>query len=225
VSTETSPLSGPNTLTILDGAVAAIRTSPAVLGLFLLSGILRFFLPHDIDSVLRLVFVIIGVVIVSRALGIEIPVNLSFILQMFIALLTTLVPYLLFVVGILSLLLPGMYGWIGFFTLMSLGIYIYVRLFLSTPAVMIDGYGPAESLAVSWRLMSGSIIATTFALILVLFGAAVALGSVLWFIDSGFILNVGGILIIDTLLAATQAFLYLTLNDTPRPNQPLQLGN
>lgn len=222
MSIESSPLSGPNTLTILDGAIDAIRSSPVILGLFLFSGILRFFLPHSIDSVLRIVFVIVGVVIASRAFGIDIPVELSFIFHMFVALLAALIPYLLFVIGILALLLPGMYGWIGFFTLIPLAIYFYVRLFLSTPAVIIDGYGPAESLAVSWRLMSGSMLATTFSLILVLIGATVTLGSVLWFIDSDLILNVGGILLIDTVLAATQTFLYLMLDDTPRPNQSLQ---
>jgi hypothetical protein len=220
MSTDTSPLAGPNTLAILNGAVDAIRASPAILGLFLLSGILRAILVQGIDSVLRLVFIIIGVVFAYRALGGRIRTDTSGVLRLFIALLATLASYLLIVVGILSIIIPGVFGWITFLTLVPLGIYVYLRLFLSTPAVMIDGYGPAEALAVSWRLMKGSVLATTFALLLVVIGGMVTLGPILWVTRSGLLLNIGGILIMDTLLAGTQAFLYVQLAETPEPTVP-----
>jgi hypothetical protein len=215
MSMESSPLEGPNVLAVLRGAVEAIRTSPVILGLFLVSGLLRFVLPPFIDSAVRLLLTIIGVVIAYRALGGQTRTDSPFLLRLFIAFLATLASYLLLFSGVLALALPGVLGWIAFLVLVFTGIYVYIRLFLSTPAAMIDGHGPAEALSVSWRLMNGPVLATAFALVLVFIGGILVLIPPLLLVRSSLIVNVGGTLIVDTLLAGMQAFLYLKLAETP----------
>ncbi|WP_248908774.1 hypothetical protein [Halocatena marina] len=216
MSERSSPLEGPNMLTILRGAVDAVWAFPAILGLFLLSGILRVVLPTFVANVVRPLFIVIGVVIAYRALDGQRQIHTAstFVLRLFMALLAVFASYLLFVVGVLALILPGIYGWAGFFVFLPPSAYVYTRLFLSTPAAMIDGHGPAEALAGSWRLMRGSVLATGFALLIVLLGGIAALFPVFWFVQSDPLLNIGVVLIIDTLLAGMQAFLYITLTET-----------
>lgn len=215
MSTDSSPLAGPNVLAILGGAVGAIRASPIILGLFLGSGILVFVFPSLIGSTLRLVLIPVGAVIAYQALDGRMRTDSPFVFRLFIAFLATLASYLMIGLGVVTLALPGVLGWVGFLVLVFAGLYIYTRLFLSTPAAMVDGYGPAEALSVSWRLMSGSVLATAFALALVFLSVIVVLGPVLWFIRSNFILSLGGVLILDSFLAGMQAFLYTELSETP----------
>lgn len=215
MSTESSPLGGPPVLAILRGAFDAIRASPVILGVFLVSGLLWFVLPFFIYFVVRFLLIIIGVVIVYQALGGRMRTDSPFLLRLVIALLATLASYLLLFMGLLALVIPGVLGYVGLLVLVPLGLYVYLRLFLSTPAAMVDGYGPAEALSMSWRLMSGSVLATAFALVLVFVGIIVVLGPVLWFLQLGLIWNIGGILILDTFLAGMQAFVYLQLAETP----------
>lgn len=79
---------------------------------------------------------------------------------------------------------------------------------------MIDGYGPAEALTTSWRLMNGSVLATAFAVTLVFVCGLVVLVSLFGIVQSSFVAEIGGVLIMDSFLAGMQAFLYLQLTES-----------
>jgi hypothetical protein len=57
-----------NTMIVFDGAFTAIWSSPLILGLFLLSGVLRIFLPFLVGLITRLSLMSIGIVIAYQAL-------------------------------------------------------------------------------------------------------------------------------------------------------------
>ena len=220
MSAESSPLAGPNVLTVLRGAVDAVRSSPILLGLFFVSGVLRYLLPPFIDSAVRLLVIIIGVAVAYQALDGRTRTDAPFVLRLFMAFLATLASYLLLLVGIAALVVPGVFRWVGLLVIVPGGIYVYTRLALSTPAAMVDGYGPAEALSVSWQLMRGSILATAFAIVLVFVGGVLVLVPPLLLVRSSFVVNVGGTLIADTFLAGMQAFLYQNLVETSEPPAP-----
>jgi hypothetical protein len=197
MSTESSPLAGPSMLAVLRGAVDAIRRSPAIVGLFLASGLLGIVLPAFIGTAARLLVILVGVVVAYRALGGRTRTDSPFLLRLFMAFLATVASYLSVLVGGMALAVPGTIGWVGFFVFALPGLYLYFRLFLSTPAVMIDGYGPAEALTVSWRLMNGSVLATTFSVALVFVCGLVVLVPLLVVTQSSFIADIGGVLVMD----------------------------
>ena len=213
MSTESSPLAGPSMLAVLRGAVDAIRQSPAIIGLFIVSGLFGIVLPPFTGVAARLLLILVGVVIAYRALGGRTRTDSPFLLRLFMAFLATVASYLSVLVGGMALAVPGTIGWVGFFVFALPGLYLYFRLFLSTPAVMIDGYGPAEALTTSWRLMNGSVLATAFAVVLVFVCGLVVLVPLLVVVQSSFIVDIGGVLIMDTFLAGMQAFLYLQLTE------------
>lgn len=218
MATGTSPGTDLDTMTVLDGGLTAIKSSPLILGLFLFSGVLRFILPPLFDIIPRIALMCLGVVVAYRALDGEIRADSSFIVRLIIAMVVTIVSYLLFVVAIFAFLGLALseLTWLalGSLVLFPLGLYVYIRLFLSTPAVMISGDGPIGALSKSWRLTDGSVLPTAGAIILVFIIAAIIRFPLSSQIQSPIISNIGGTLIVDTLLVALQAFLYLKLADT-----------
>jgi hypothetical protein len=224
MSIDTASRNDLDTMTVLDGALTAIKSSPLILGLFLISGILRFVLPPLFDIIPRIALMCLGVVVAYRALDGEIPADSSFIVRLIIAIVVTIVSYLLFVVALFAFLGLALseLTWLalGSLVLFPLGLYIYIRLFLSTPAVMIGDDGPIEALSASWRLTDGSILPTAGAIILVFIIGTIIRFSLSSQIQSLLIQNIGVTLILDTLLVALQAFLYSKLADTHGFPQP-----
>jgi membrane-anchored glycerophosphoryl diester phosphodiesterase (GDPDase) len=214
-----------NILTVLDGALTTIRSSPLILVLFLLSGVLQFVLSPIIDRIARVLLMSIGIVVAYQALGGEIRADSSFVARLLVALIVTVMSYLPLIVGIVIFTILFLFGGtvLGLvFLVFSLpvGLYVYIRLFLSTPAVMIDGSGPAEALSGSWEQTNGSVLTIAVSIIIVVIIALVILFPVLWNIRSPLILDTGGTLIVDTLIVSIQAFLYSNLSNTNRVPQP-----
>jgi hypothetical protein len=151
-TTSSHPETSPGMIDILSGTLAVLRAAPYLFGLFLVSGILRYVLPPIIDSTVRIVILCIGVFFAYRGFGGQIRSDSSFVLRLFMAVIATFISYLILIIAVFSFLLPGDYRVVRFFVLLFPGLYVYARLFLSAPAVMVDGYGPFEALSESWRL-------------------------------------------------------------------------
>lgn len=223
---ETSSHNDLTTMTLLDGALTAIRSSPLILGLFLCSGVLQVVLPSIVDSMARVVLLSIGVVVAYQALGGQLRADSSFIARLLVSLLVMIVISLLPIVGITTFFFFGLSGYTGIaFVILALslvlGLYIYIRLLLSIPAVMIDGDGPRKALSKSWQQTDGSALTITGAIVLVCLIALVVLFPVFSQSRSPLVIPIGGTLIVDTLLVAIQAVLYTHLADTnglPNPN-------
>lgn len=202
MSTGAAPENGFDTIGILRGALAAIRASPSILVVFLLAGVLGNVAPNFLDGTITTLTLAIGVVIAYRALGGRISADSPFLLRLVTAWLATLIALVPVVLGLFALIVPG--------------IYVYVRLFLATPAVMIDGHGPFGALSESWRLMGDSVLAGAGALTVVVLVPFIAL--VLLLVAASPLVTalatVVGTIIVSTLSAGVQAFLYLTLAET-----------
>lgn len=137
------------------------------------------------------------VVIAYQALDGQIHAESSFLLRFLMAWLANPIAFVPILLGMILLVLPG--------------IYVLIRLFLATPAVMIDGYDPFEALSESWQLMDRSILSTAVALVIVgILGFAV-LFPLIFLTRSSFVTNIVASLIVGTLSAGIQAFLYLEL--------------
>lgn len=114
MSTESSPLAGPSMLAVLRGAVDAIRQSPAIVGLFIVSGLFGIVLPPFTGVAARLLLILVGVVVAYRALGGRTRTDSPFLLRLFMAFLATVASYLSVFVGGMALAVPGTIGWVGF---------------------------------------------------------------------------------------------------------------
>lgn len=223
---ETSPNDDLDTMTVLDGALTAIRSSPLILGLFLLSGILQVVLPSIVDSTARIVLLSIGVVVAYQALGGQLRADSSFIARLLVSLLVMIVISLLPLVGITTFFFFGFSGYTGIALVVLtlsfvLGLYVYIRLLLSIPSVMIDGDGPRKALSKSWQLTDGSVLPITGAIGLVCLIGLIILYPVFSQSRSPLVLPIGSTLIVDTLLVAIQAVLYshfANTNGVPQPN-------
>ena len=216
-TTSSHPETPPGMIDILSGTLAVIRAAPYLLGLFLVSGILRYVLPPIIDSTVRIVILCIGVFFAYRGFGGQIRADSSFVLRLFMAVIATFISYLLLILSVFALAFLGNYNYVVFIVLALLGLYVYARLFLSAPAVMIDGYGPFEALSESWRLTGDAGRTIAGAVIFVFVGVFVLLLALLQFIDAVLIVNIGGIFLLDTLFVGIQAYLYQELSETPKP--------
>lgn len=222
MSTKSSPLEGPNTVAILSGAIGAIRTSPIILGIFLVSGILSVVLSSIsfIGGITRILFICIGIVLAYQAVGGQIRTDSSLLFRLLISLITAIMTYLMFLAAtILLVLLPGVLGFVVFFAFFIAAIYVFARLFLAVPAVMVDGYGPAEAMSASWQQMQGSILQTSLALVLVF----IAVISVTYLVTMATRLppvTMIGSTMADALIACMQAFLYLKIAESSEPVAP-----
>jgi hypothetical protein len=222
MSTKSSPLEGPNTVAIISGAIGAIRASPIILGLFLVSGILSAVLSSIflLGSISRILFICIGIVLAYQAVGGQVRTDSPFLLRLFVAVITAIITYLMFLVSVVLLVLvPGIIGLIVFFVFFIAALYVYARLFLAVPAVMVDGYGPVEAMSVSWQQMRGSILQTALALVLVFIAVIVVTYPV--FLATRFppVTMVGSALA-DAIIACMQAFLYLKIAESSEPVVP-----
>jgi hypothetical protein len=200
MSIASSTTDRPGTTAILNGAFDAVRASPIIPGVFLISTILRIIIPDPFNSLVTIVATSLGVVIAYRALGGEIRTDTSMILRLIMAGITIIIYGVVVLLGLIALVLPGL--------------YVMFRLYLAVPAVMIDGDGPFEGFSKSWQLMDGSILKTgcaigvififTFILALVL-----TLSAGLFLLAAIIVPIIGG-----TVWVGSQAFLYMKLADT-----------
>ena len=218
MSIDTSRGNDLNTMTVFDGAFTAIRSYPLILGLFLLSGVLRIFLPSVVGLITRFSLMSIGIVVAYQALDGQIRADSSFVVRLLIAIVILFISVILFFVGGVVFLALGFSGstWLALISLgvfFLLGMYVYVRLFLAPPAVMIDGYGPVKALSTSWQLTDGSKLTTVAAIILVIIIYLIIIYSLFSQIRLQFIPTIGSTLIVDMLLVSIQAFLYMKLSD------------
>lgn len=157
--------SGPGTVEMLRSGVDAVLVAPPVVVAMALTGLLAGMTPAVLAPY---------VVELGRAAGIALaapagrvvygggPRTLPFPLR--------------FVALPVAILLGAIPVAIGLLLLVAPGVYASVRLFLVTPAVMLDGHGPVDALATSWDLMDGSVSAA-FAAQVVLFVAGLAVGA------------------------------------------------
>ncbi|MFC6961232.1 glycerophosphoryl diester phosphodiesterase membrane domain-containing protein [Halocatena marina] len=200
MSTNLSTSEEPSTITILTGAANAVRESPAILGVFLISGILGSIIPDFLDSAISVVAMSFGIAIAYRALGGQVRTELSMVLRMSMGWVAVFISGMLTLLGLVALLLPGL--------------YVLTRLFLALPAVIIDGYGPFQALSESWRLMDGSILTAGGALCVVIVGAFIVLVPVLMSPLSPLVANIAGSIIGGSLSVGIQVFLYMELTDS-----------
>lgn len=210
--------------TILTGAVDAIRSSPLLIGLFVIAGLLRVILPSLGNLVVRFLILSIGVVIAYQAIGGQIRADSHFLVRLLIAWITALLTYVVMMAAGVSLFLPGALGSLLFIALMLLGLYVYIRLFLAVPAVMIDGYGLDEALAISWRLMRGSMLSTAIAVGLVIVGVIVVIVPLFAASRSLIIASIASALFGDTVIVSMQAFLYSKLAELSEQNTLTDTG-
>lgn len=212
MSTESSSVTIPGPIGILSGGLGALWAAPLLLGLFLLSGITKLFLPFPLDTVVRILVISVGALIAYRALGGEVRAEEPIHLRLFMASIATVITYLLILAGIYATVLSGLLQYV-FLLLIIPGLYVYTRLFVATTAVMVDGYGPFEALSESWELTDGAGFTIVGAVLLVFGGAFVVVYALFLQFQSIIIVNIGGILLADMPLTATQAFLYRTLSE------------
>lgn len=218
MTTPSSLQKTPTVPEILTGSFAVICAAPLILGLFLASGFLSHIIPSIFGSVVRLALMSIGVVIAYRGLDGEKRTEEALWRRLFMAVIATFISYFLFIIAILSLIIVRDYNYVVALVLALLGLYVYARLFLATPAVMIDGYGPFEALSASWELTENIKWSTTTAVILVYAVAFVGLLSLLMlFRVKLIVVNIGSVFIIDSLLVGMQAFLYQMFAETSEP--------
>lgn len=205
-------------ISVLSGTFTVIWRVPYILGLFLLSGVLWYVLPTIIDSTVRLVLLSIGVVIGYRGFSGEIRTDSSVVRRLFMSVIATFISYLLLIISVFSIIIMDDYNYVAFLVLALLGLYVYARLFLAAPASMINGCGPFEALSESWRLTENAKLSIIGAVVLVFVSVFVVLLSLLLlFRVERIVVNVGGVFVIDTVLAGMQAFLYQKLAKTSEP--------
>lgn len=155
--------SGPGTVDILKNAVGAVLLAPSVVALFALTGVLSALLPDVVDALVSDIGRAVGVVLAApgdRTHRADLPLPLRVV----VAIVSSVIGAIPVAVGLVLLVAPG--------------VYVLVRLFLATPAVMLDGHGPVRALTRSWELMDGSVLATFGALVVLLvvgFGVGVPL--------------------------------------------------
>lgn len=189
---------GLRTVEILSGTVAAVGGAPELVLLFLLVGGLTAFLPDPAAWLVRVLATAVGVVAAHLGLGGAIRASSSFVVRLLKAVVATVLGTVPVLLGLLLLVAPG--------------VYVAVRLFVATPAVMVDDQGPVEALATSWELMDGSV-AAAFGAALVAF--AVSFVVVLPFALAGrFLAVVVASVVGGSASAAAQALLYLELRET-----------
>jgi hypothetical protein len=191
---------------ILNGTFAAVRASPIILVVFLLSGILEIVIPNPFDSLVAIVAPSLGVWLAYRALGGEFRTDISMILRLGMAGVVIIIYAVVVGLGLLALVLPGL--------------YVMFRLFLAVPAVMIDGDGPFEAFSKSWELMDGSILATGGAVGLVFLVTLVVLFVLTWYTGLFLLAAIIAPIIGGAVFVGSQAFLYLQLANTNRVPQP-----
>lgn len=212
MSTESPSVTVPGPIGILSGGLGALWAAPLLFGLFLLSGITKLFLPFPLDTVVRLVVISVGALTAYRALGGEVRAEQPIYLRLFMASIATVITYLLILAGIYATVLSGLLQYV-FLLLIIPGLYVYARLFVATTAVMADGYGPFEALSASWELTDVAGFTIVGVVLLVFGGAFVVVYALFLQFQSIIIVNIGGILLADMPLTATQAFLYRTLTE------------
>lgn len=189
--------SGPGTIDILKNAVGAVLLAPSVVGLLALTGGLSALVPDVADALVSDVGRAVGVVLAApgdRAHRADLPLALRVV----VALVATLLAAIPVAVGLVLLVAPG--------------VYVLVRLFLATPAVMLDGHGPVRALTRSWELMDGSVLAT-FGALVVLVVVGFGVGFPLLLVTRSQVL-VGAVLsvVVAAPSVGAQAYLYVELD-------------
>lgn len=163
----------PGPVEILENALGVVLQSPAVVGVLALTGLLSEVVPDLAGALLVDVGGALGVALAApadRVHGADLPLPFRLV----VALLATLLAAVPFAAAVAAALLVVSLP-VGLLVLVGPGVYVSVRLFLATPAVMLDGHGPGRALARSWDLMGGSVLATLVAMVGVLAaGLAVA---------------------------------------------------
>lgn len=190
----------PGTVDILKNAVDAVFVTPSVVVLMALTGLLSGVTPDLLEALVVELGRAVGVALAAPAGRVVYgggPRTLPFPLR--------------FVAVPVAVVLGAIPVAIGLLLLVAPGIYVGVRLFLATPAVMLDGHGPVDALAKSWDLMDGSVSAT-FAALVVVFAAGLAVGAPVLFVTrSGVLASLVGVTVAGVPSVGAQTYLYVEL--------------